>query len=76
MVFRAGNFRGNEKLSKIYMDRVTVLRETLAVAVGRWVAMDVMSLSLLLLVLWPGTFLHYIVLGSQRREVSMSVGSR
>lgn len=53
-----------------------MLRETLATAVRRWVAVDVMSLLSLLLVLWPGTFLHYIVLGSQRREVSMGVGSR
>lgn len=58
------------------MDRVTVLREILAMTVGRWVAVDVMSPSLLLLVLWPGTSLHYTVLGSQRREVSMGVRSR
>lgn len=53
-----------------------MLRETLAMAARRWVAVDVMSLLSLLLVLWPGTFLHYIVLESQRREVSMGVGSR
>lgn len=58
-------------------DRVTVLRETLAAAVRRRVAVDTMPhSSLLLLVLWPGMFLHYIVLGSQRREDSMGVGSR